>query len=114
MSDYTKGREILVRFTCGRCKTNITQNVKPGSAVTAVALRDKTKAPEGWLDATAITPMLCESCAEAFKSFLRGDPAALPLNISPQTAAAMQEMDRQAHGFYFDEDAETSGLLEED
>ena len=60
------------------------------------------------------TPLLCDTCTAAFKSFLRGDPATLPLNISPQTAAAMQEVDRQAHGFYFDDDGETSGLLEED
>lgn len=109
MSNYTSGCEFLVRYTCGRCGKKHTEPSLPPALINKLP-----EAPAGWMPSTRYTPLLCDTCAEAFKSFLRGDPAALPLNISPQTAAAMQEMDRQAHGFYFDEDAETSGLLEED
>ena len=107
------GREVMIKFTCGRCGKNHIEpySKQAGAAHEVLACFNP---PAGWQDGTLYSPLLCDTCAEAFKSFLRGDPAALPLNISPQTAAAMQEMGRQAHGLYFDEDDDTSGLLEED
>lgn len=106
------GREVTVICTCGRCGNKRTLN--PELPADPRDIPETWALPFGWQEATQHTPLLCFNCKTALTSFLREDAVAVPLNISPQTAAAMKEMERQSHGFSFDEDDHTPGLLEED
>ena len=69
-SQYCKGgREILIGFTCGRCGK---RHIEPYAeqVKTAEGNIQGFAVPDGWLDESENTPMLCDECYKAFKLFL--------------------------------------------
>lgn len=73
MNSYeTRGRKVLVQFTCGRCgKTHIEPYAK--QAENAEGNLQCFRPPEGWQNDGLYTPLLCDECAREFAEFLRGN-----------------------------------------
>lgn len=65
------GRELLVKFTCGRCGATeyLPYRDSPAHGV-SVNLRS-CQVPDGWLDASGTLPLLCHRCHAELKIFMR-------------------------------------------
>ncbi len=67
------GREIVVQFTCARCKKIVyTPLEKCTTSDYAVRYLSDLKAPKGWRDGGYYYPTFCPECAEKYDRFMKG------------------------------------------
>ena len=64
------GREVIIRFTCGRCGKTYDEPATVQLEHTEGNLQCWYP-PDGWRTEELRTPMLCDECAEAFEKFLK-------------------------------------------
>ncbi len=71
MITETRGRRLLVEFTCGRCGKTHTEPYEYQLKDTEGNLQCY-KPPKGWKDDELYTPMFCSKCADEYREFLKG------------------------------------------
>ena len=71
MNGYeTRGRKVLIEFTCGRCGKTHTEPYSKQAESTEGNLQC-FKPPSDWLDDGTYNPMLCGECNKAYKEFMQ-------------------------------------------
>jgi hypothetical protein len=66
----TRGRTLLVQFTCGRCgKTHVEPYEKQANS--AEGNLQCFRPPKGWKNDSLHLPILCDDCNKAFGEFMK-------------------------------------------
>ena len=66
----TKGRRLLVEFTCGRCGKVDFVPYMGNPACNETINMNHVEVPEGWSDASGYMPLLCDKCTTAYRAFM--------------------------------------------
>lgn len=64
------GRRLMVEFKCGRCgnTVNVPAANFNGGCIDPI---EKCAPPEGWMEHSDATPLMCDECAREFERFMR-------------------------------------------